>query len=50
MKSWAAAYAGRRAVVLGASGFIGRWVARALTDRGAHVVAVGRDADRVRSA
>ena len=50
MKSWAAAYAGRRAVVLGASGFIGRWVARALAERDAHVIAVGRDADSVRSA
>jgi nucleoside-diphosphate-sugar epimerase len=40
--------------VLGASGFIGRWVARALVERGAHVVAVGvavgRDAESVRGA
>lgn len=42
MSDWTRAYAGRRAVVLGASGFIGRWVARALADRGAQVVAVGR--------
>ncbi len=50
MSSWAAAYAGRRVVVLGASGFIGRWVARALAERGAHVIAVGREADGVRHA
>lgn len=50
MSGWAAAYAGRRAVVLGASGFIGRWVARALVQRRAYVIAVGRDADAVRSA
>lgn len=37
------AYRGRRALVLGASGFIGRWVARALSDRGAQVLAAGRD-------
>lgn len=48
--SWSAPYEGRRAVVLGASGFIGRWVSRALTDRGARVIAVGRDADSVRAA
>lgn len=43
MSDWTRVYAGRRAVVLGASGFVGRWVARALADCGAHVVAVGRD-------
>ena len=36
-------YAGRRALVLGASGFIGRWVARALQQAGAHVTALVRD-------
>lgn len=50
MSGWAAAYAGRRAVVLGASGFIGRWVARALVERRAYVIAVARDADAVRGA
>lgn len=44
------AYTSRRAVVLGASGFIGRWVARALADHGAEVTAVGRDRARVESA
>ncbi|MGH7710311.1 MAG: NAD-dependent epimerase/dehydratase family protein [Gemmatimonadaceae bacterium] len=43
MSDWSDVYVGRRAVVLGASGFIGRWTARALGDRGAKVVAVGRD-------
>ena len=38
-----ALYHGRRALVLGASGFIGRWVARALQDAGAHVTALVRD-------
>jgi nucleoside-diphosphate-sugar epimerase len=38
-----AAYAGRTALVFGASGFIGRWIARGLTQAGAHVVAVVRD-------
>jgi len=37
-------YGGVRALVLGAAGFIGRWVARALTDAGAEVVGVVRDA------
>ncbi len=36
--------------MLGASGFIGRWVARALADHGAEVIAVGRDRSRVESA
>ena len=31
------------ALVLGATGFIGRWVARALSEAGARVTAVGRD-------
>ena len=37
-------------MVLGASGFIGRWVARSLVERRAYVIAVGRDADAVRAA
>lgn len=45
-----AAFAGRRAVVLGASGFLGRWTARALRDAGASVIAVARDAGRARAA
>jgi nucleoside-diphosphate-sugar epimerase len=36
-------YAGRRALVLGASGFIGRWVTRALSRAGATVTALVRD-------
>lgn len=36
--------------MLGASGFIGRWVARALADKGAEVSAVGRDRAGVESA
>jgi nucleoside-diphosphate-sugar epimerase len=36
-------YRGNRALVLGASGFIGRWIARALTRAGAEVVAAVRD-------
>src|SRR5262245_55922549 len=39
-------YAGAQAVVLGASGFIGRWVARALAQRGARVTLVVRDRAR----
>lgn len=35
-------YRGVRALVLGANGFIGRWVARRLTDVGAHVSAAVR--------
>lgn len=41
--SIAESYRGVRAMVLGASGFIGRWVARSLCDRGAIVHAVVRD-------
>ena len=37
-----APYRGERALVLGASGFVGRWVVRALAGAGAHVVAVTR--------
>jgi nucleoside-diphosphate-sugar epimerase len=36
-------YSGVRVAVLGASGFIGRWVARALTREGARVILVVRD-------
>jgi nucleoside-diphosphate-sugar epimerase len=36
-------YDGVRSMVLGASGFIGRWVAHALTQRGSKVTAVVRD-------
>ncbi len=43
MSDWRDAFRGCRAVVLGASGFIGRWTVRALVDCGARVVAVGRD-------
>ena len=38
--------AGHRALVLGASGFIGRWVVRELAGRGAHVLAHARGAER----
>jgi UDP-glucose 4-epimerase len=38
------AYRGTRATVLGASGFIGRWVAQALADAGANVALVARRA------
>jgi len=41
-------YAGVRAVVLGAGGFIGRWVARAVARTGAETSLVVRDADRAR--
>src|SRR5262245_33355247 len=37
-------YTGVRVLVLGAGGFIGRWVARALSERGADVHAVVRNA------
>lgn len=40
---WRAAYRGRRALVLGASGFIGRWVARTLSQAGARVIAPVRN-------
>ena len=43
-ESVGASFAGAGCVVLGASGFIGRWVARALTDAGASVTLVVRDA------
>jgi nucleoside-diphosphate-sugar epimerase len=39
-----AAYRGARALVLGGSGFVGRWVARALTRSGATVLVAVRDA------
>ncbi len=38
-----AAYRGARVLVLGASGFIGRWVARRLTESGANIVVAVRD-------
>ena len=37
-------YRGSRALVLGASGFVGQWVVRALEERGARTVAAVRDA------
>jgi nucleoside-diphosphate-sugar epimerase len=36
-------YRGVRVMVLGATGFIGRWVARAVAEQGAELTAVGRD-------
>lgn len=39
-------YGGVRAIVLGASGFIGRWVARSLLDRGARLYLIVRDRAR----
>jgi nucleoside-diphosphate-sugar epimerase len=41
------AYRGVRAAVLGGSGFIGAWTARALHRRGAAVTLVGRDARQI---
>jgi UDP-glucose 4-epimerase len=41
-------YSGIRAVVLGAAGFIGRWVAHSLCEQGAQVFLVVRDAARAR--
>jgi nucleoside-diphosphate-sugar epimerase len=38
---------GRRTLVLGASGFIGRWVVRALVERGAEVLGQVRDPQRM---
>ena len=45
-RDYAGVYRGVRAAVLGATGFIGRWVALALHDAGADVHAVVRDAAR----
>lgn len=42
------AYSGTRVVVLGATGFIGRWVARRLSRLDAHLFAVVRDEPRAR--
>ncbi len=42
-------YRGRRTLVTGVTGFIGRWVARALSDAGAEVVVNGRDAAALRA-
>jgi len=46
--AWREAYRGRRALVLGAGGFIGRWVARELSRAGASVVALVRNPDSAR--
>lgn len=43
------AYRNARVLVLGASGFIGRWVARRLTEAGADLALVVRDRERARS-
>ncbi len=40
-------YAGVRVVVLGAAGFIGQWVSRALAEQGAKLALIGRDAARL---
>ncbi|MBV9653141.1 MAG: SDR family NAD(P)-dependent oxidoreductase [Acetobacteraceae bacterium] len=40
----------RVAVVTGATGGIGRWIARGLAEAGLHVVLIGRNADRAESA
>jgi nucleoside-diphosphate-sugar epimerase len=45
-----AAYCGVRALVLGASGFIGRWMVRALHASGATVTVAARDSDRAAAA
>jgi nucleoside-diphosphate-sugar epimerase len=50
MTDWRSAFHARRAVVLGASGFIGRWTARLLAECGANVAAVGRDRAALESA
>ena len=42
-------YTGATAVVFGASGFIGRWVARRLADAGARTVLAVRDRRRAES-
>jgi UDP-glucose 4-epimerase len=42
-------YDGIRAAVLGGSGFIGRWVAKLLSDQGADLWIVGRDRSRLNS-
>lgn len=41
--TWLAAYRGRRVLVFGGSGFIGRWVARRLIDAGAELLLAARD-------
>jgi nucleoside-diphosphate-sugar epimerase len=43
--TWRASYRDRRVLVLGGNGFIGRWVARQLTDAGADLVLVVREPD-----
>lgn len=47
MSSASQPYAGVRVVVLGATGFIGHWVSRALAARGARLALVGREATRL---
>lgn len=42
--AWRSAYRGRRVLVTGATGFIGRHVATALLESGAHVLSVSRSA------
>ena len=44
-----AKYEGARALVAGATGFIGRWVAKSLSDDGADLSLVGRDFSRLES-
>ncbi|MCC7011835.1 MAG: NAD(P)-dependent oxidoreductase [Planctomycetes bacterium] len=43
------AYDGARVLVLGGSGFIGRWVASVLASKGAKVIVVARDVARTKS-
>ena len=45
MSPYGSSYQGSRALVLGASGFIGRWIARGLSQAGAEVIAAVRDPD-----
>lgn len=49
MSATLARYAGVRALVLGGSGFIGRWVARALAEAGTDLVVAARDPDGARA-
>jgi len=41
-------YSGRRVMVLGAAGFLGRWVARSLGQQGAELLLVARDRDQAK--